>query len=347
MQLTTVATPQGKYPKIMTTTGACTKENYTDSKAGKKGEFHHYLGAVVVEIKGKKFHMRQLAACKDGSFIDLDTEYTPESVHPAPRAAALVLGDTHRAFTDRKVERATFGLDGMSLVLKPEYLVFHDLHDGYAENPHNSNHPLIKVAKADSGLHNVEKEIEQDYQWLWNVTLPGQKAVVVASNHDDFLARWIYNTDWRTLGSQAKFYLRTALNMVKSAEMTKNGAQWDDPLSFWLEWHNERADDPIDLRCLKVDESFMLHGIELGMHGHLGPNGARGSRNNLKKIGVKSVIGHGHGPGIEEGCTQVGTSSPLRLEYNHGPSSWLNAHCVIYANGKRSLLNIIDGQWRL
>jgi len=32
---------EGYVPKVMLTTGAVTQSNYTDSKAGKKGEFHH------------------------------------------------------------------------------------------------------------------------------------------------------------------------------------------------------------------------------------------------------------------------------------------------------------------
>src|ERR1700723_2020416 len=68
LQLKVVATPQGKYPKILTTTGACTVKNYTDTRAGKLGEFHHTLGAAVVEIDGPRFHLRQINASKNGSF---------------------------------------------------------------------------------------------------------------------------------------------------------------------------------------------------------------------------------------------------------------------------------------
>jgi hypothetical protein len=31
--------------------GAITKKNYTDSKSGKVGDFHHTFGFVIVEIK--------------------------------------------------------------------------------------------------------------------------------------------------------------------------------------------------------------------------------------------------------------------------------------------------------
>jgi len=59
------------------------------------------------------------------------------------------------------------------------------------------------------------------------------------------------------------------------------------------------------------------------------------------------VIGHTHSPGISEGCYQTGTSSLLKLGYTSGPSSWLNTHCSVYSNGKRSLISIIDGKWKL
>ena len=71
----------------------------------------------------------------------------------------------------------------------------------------------------------------------------------------------------------------------------------------------------------------------------------RGTRLNRRRIGAKTIIGHSHSPGIEEGCYQAGTSTNLRLEYNLGPSSWLNAHVVLYGNGKRAILPIIDGLW--
>jgi len=90
----------------------------------------------------------------------------------------------------------------------------------------------------------------------------------------------------------------------------------------------------------------MVGGIELGMHGNRGLNGSRGSIRNLRRIGVKSVIGHSHCPGIDEGCYQVGTSTRLRLDYNHGASSWLNAHGIVHADGKRQIVVIVDGNWR-
>lgn len=342
VQLTTIPTPQGRYPKILTTTGAVTVPNYTDSKAGKLGEFHHTLGAVAVDIIGKKFSMRQLNAEKDGSFIDLEVKYTSQGIEKAPRPLALVFGDTHRVQMDKFVEKVTFGKGGMVDQLNPENLVFHDLHDGYARNPHHRNDPFSEIAKRGVDMHRVRKEVEDDVEWLKQVC-EGRQGIIVPSNHDNFFARWIADTDWRRDPDNAEFYLETALEMVRSTKMTPGGTSVTDPFIHWV--NKLKGDAPIT--CLERDQSMFMSGVELGLHGDMGPNGARGTRNNLRRIGVKTIVGHSHSPGIEEGCYQTGTSTPLRLEYNLGPSSWLNCHCVLYANGKRSLLFIIDGEWRL
>jgi hypothetical protein len=51
VQMEMIPVLDGQKPKIMLTTGAITKKNYTDSKSGKVGDFHHTFGFVIVEIK--------------------------------------------------------------------------------------------------------------------------------------------------------------------------------------------------------------------------------------------------------------------------------------------------------
>lgn len=343
LQLEVVPVPAGKFPKIMTTTGAVTVPNYTDSKAGKLGEFHHRLGAVMVEVEGKRFYLRQISADRSGTFTDLDKVYSAEGVSDAPPAIGLVMGDTHVRFIDPKVKAATFGKGGIVDMLNPETLVWHDVLDGYSANPHHAGNPFIALAKQQSGLSNVRREVEETVKFLDRHT-QGRDSVVVSSNHDNFLARWVMSADWKHAGHEnASFYLETAMAMASSVHMDARGAAYVDPFKHWV----SRLSKNPHVRCLDTDESFALAGIECGMHGDRGPNGARGSIRNMRRLGSRVVIGHAHTPGINEGAYQTGTSTPLRLEYTQGPSSWLNAHVVIYASGKRSLLFIIDGEWRL
>jgi hypothetical protein len=155
------------------------------------------------------------------------------------------------------------------------------------------------------------------------------------------MARWIRESDWRDDPENAEVYLETALAMVRSTKMSDGGTEHIDPFNYWVKKLG------LDAELLRGDESKMIADIEVGMHGHEGPNGARGNIKSFSRIGVKSMVGHSHTPGICEGCYQVGTSTRLRLEYNSGPSSWMNTHGVIYANGKRTLINIINGKWCL
>lgn len=343
MQLVSIPVPTGRFPKIITTTGACTRQNYTDTKAGKIGAFHHFLGAIIVEISGPKFHIRQVNADRtDGSFTDLATHYTEKGARPAPPALGLVLGDTHVRVTDPDVDRATFGKGGMVETLEPQTLVFHDLIDGETVNPHEVGDPFIAEAKRVAGRQDVRKEVVEVVEFV-NTRAKGRQAVIVDSNHHDFLRRWIVRTDWRQDLKNARFYLETAQAMLRSAEMTPGGARYGDPFAYWV----SKLGAGSNVRCLGPDESFKLADVECGMHGDDGPNGARGTIKNLARLGSKSISGHTHTPGIEEGAYQVGTSSMRRLAYQRGPSSHLNAHCVVYATGKRALLLVIEGRWKL
>jgi hypothetical protein len=343
LHLKAVPTPSNRMAKILTTTGACTVANYTDTRAGRIGEFHHSLSAVLVEIDGSKFHLRQLHFDRTtGTCTDLDTRYSDhDTTEPAPRALALVMGDTHVEYVDPDVVNATFGPGGIVEVTRPEHLVWHDLLDGYACNPHHAGNPFNMVAKRRGNTDDVRAEVERAIDFVHYRTPYDTQSVVVASNHDDFLRRWIISNDWRKDPVNAEFYLETALAMVKGTQLGTGGTEYPCPFAYWL---NKAASDRV--RSLGMDESFVLGGVELGMHGDAGPNGARGSIKNLRRIGIRSIIGHSHSPGIDEGTYQTGTSTRLRLEYNHGPSGWINAHCLLNADGKRQLIIVVDGDWR-
>lgn len=342
-QLKSIATPSNKMAKILTTTGACTLKNYTDSKTGKIGSFHHTFAAVIVEVRGKSFFLRQLNFDrKTESFTDLDTRYYADRAVKAPRPLALVQGDTHVDFIDPEVDKATHGEGGMVPVLRPRHLLWGDVLDAYTVNPHHNGNPFNAIAKMQSGRSSVEDEVRRACQHVRKRTQGDTVSVIIPANHDDMLRRWIIAHDWRTNPVNAEFYLKAALEMVRGTRMTEMGTEYPSPFPMVF----PSMVDMKGIRLLKPDESFTLAGIELSMHGDRGPNGSRGSIRNLRRIGVKSIVGHSHSPGIEEGCYQVGTSTHLRLEYNGGPSSWLNAHCVLHEDGKRQLVIIVNGRWR-
>lgn len=341
MQLKTIPTPSNRMAKILTTTGACTVENYTDSRAGRIGEFHHSIAALIVETKGPYFWIRQLHYSKDGSVTDLATKYTENTVGPAPRALAVGMGDTHVDYIDPRVYAGTFDRGGLLELVRPQYLIYADLLDGYACNPHHKKNPFNRIAKQRSGKDDVKAEVTRAIEFVRKNTPKETRAIIQASNHNDFLRRWVIENEWREDPVNADFYLRTALVVSQSTKMGLGGMEHVDPFAYWF-----RLAAVPNSTVLDLDQSFSVAGIELGMHGDMGPNGARGSIKNLRRIGTKSIIFHSHAPGIDEGCYQAGTSTRLRLEYNHGASGWLNAHVVLNADGKRQLVVFVDGEFR-
>lgn len=350
LQFKTVPTVEGSHPKINTTTGACTIESYSDTALGAIGEFHHTLGAALLEFgsDGTTFHLRQLNASKDtGEFIDAgtNTHYSAGGYKKAARAAALVLGDWHKDFTLPAVEAATFGRGGMVEVLQPRVIAWHDLSDFYSVNPHHEGNFLIKNAKVAAGRMDARAELERACQYVIDHTPPDTQSIIVPSNHNDFLSRWVLNNDPRVLiGDNLDLWCETVLAMKRSAKITLRGAEYVDAFVYWAKRFFQGYPNII---VLERGDSYVVEGVELGLHFDKGPNGARGSLQNLRRIGVKVMGGHGHGPGIDEGGYQVGTATGP-LEYGIGaPSGWLNTHGSIDALGKRCLLSIINDQWRL
>lgn len=352
LELTTIPTPQSKLPKILTTTGSCTKPNYLPGKAGKKGEFHHTFGAAVVELKGDVFHLRQINAVRDGTFMELAgpkkhaTKYTPTGVEQGG-VVSLIMGDNHLEFADPDVFRATFKhKTGILDQLKPKYLVWHDLHDFYSRLHHHIFEPFINYVKHIVGTDDVEAMLDKTFATIDQINFdrPWLKNIFVPSNHPDALAKWVKRADWKSDPRNAKFLLRTALAMLDGSKWTEIGAETIDPFAYWA---TKKLRTAGMVKFLTRDEGFMVKGVDVGHHGDDGPNGSRGTRKAFGKIGVKTVIGHSHSPGIDDGVYQVGTNGLLRVEWMRGCSSWLHTDCVIYDNGKRTLLNIIYGNWRI
>ena len=75
-------------------------------------------------------------------------------------------------------------------MLNPRLLVWHDLLDSYAVNPHHAGNPFNAIVKQRTGRDDAFKE-ERALQFLQKHTCKGRFSVVVPSNHNDFLTRWI------------------------------------------------------------------------------------------------------------------------------------------------------------
>lgn len=340
--LQSIATQQGKHAKLLATTGSLTVPNYTNTKLGKKGEKNHCFGAVVIEKDKTMFHMRHLHALNDGSFIDLNKEYKHGEEHDAPPAEALVLGDLHSWWMDDKVDKATFGPDtkkqkSIYNTVQPKRTILHDVIDSYSISHHHG--PFEKFTKTMNQKNSIHEELQDAFDYIRR-RIPND-VYIVSSNHDDHIRRWIEETNWKEDPVNAEFYLETALHMVSTSSLTQGGASIENPFIYWA---NKLKSS--NVKALYPDESLQIFNVELALHGHNGPNGSRGSPLGLSKIGTRAIVGHYHQPVWKNGLLSVGTSTVLNMSYATGPSSWINSHVVLYANGQCSHIHIIDGQWR-
>lgn len=330
VQLETIPILEGNIPKLMLTTGACTIKNYTDSKAGKKGEFHHILGCVIVEIKNSEiFFVRHITATDDGNFRDLNTRVFDGKVSKVKKISAAILGDIHFGQHDSKILDKTLEVFKS---LKPEHIVLHDVFDGLSINHHELKDPFIQYQREIDGSNSLKGEIESMLEGLEK--FKEYNVIVVRSNHDDFLDRWLKSTDWRKAGT-----FKNSLEYMEYTSLLLKGQAPKGVIPYII---NQRFPK---FKTLGRSDSFVVKGWELGQHGDIGSNGSRGSLVQFRKLNTKIVIGHYHSPGRKDGALAVGTSTKLRVNYNLGPSGWLHSHVFIHEDGKAQHINFINGEF--
>lgn len=331
--------------KFLYTTGACTLRNYVQKKAGLKAEHHHAYGALVVEVDvSGDWFVRQLRATEDGSFQDLETQVTDGKISEGHDVEAVHWGDVHVAQIDPTVVQVNWGAGGIMDTLQPRYQFLHDTLDFRSRNHHDAKDPFEQFRKWARGQESVRAEVEQVAAFLSNVAGRAYcKTVVVDSNHDSALLRWLKEADFKTDPVNAEFYLK-AQKMVFQA--IARGDKGEALLPRLLRQMGVSR----DVKFLTTDESFVIckraGGIECGMHGHLGPNGSRGSPRAFSRMGRRVNTGHTHSAGIIDDAFTAGTCSLLKMNYNRGPSSWSHSHIVVYKSGSRAILTCWKGKWR-
>lgn len=342
-----VASGKAEPTKINYTTGTVTQRNYIQKKAGMKAEFHHGYGAVLVEVDSDgNWFVRQLNADTTGTIYDLDIMASEGTVTMGHDIEGISWGDIHGDQLEDDMRELCWGADGILDTLKPAYQFFHDVVDFRARNHHDRLDPHRQFAKFVDGCDDVEAEIQRVSDFLWDAERDWCQSVVVDSNHDNAMTRWLKESDYRFDPVNAIYFLEAQLTFYRELR------QPDPDAAFHLiEWALWRADCPSEVRFLREDESFVIchehgGGIECGMHGHLGPNGSRGTPNGLKRLGRKANTGHTHSAGIHDGLYVAGVLGKLDQGYNVGPSSWSHSSVVTYPNGKRCILTIWNGKWR-
>jgi hypothetical protein len=278
-----------------------------------------------------------LNADHQGNFYDLDELFTPTEVIPNQKALSVTLGDEHVKWLLPNVRTATF-TDPKSIIntLKPEFIIRHDIVDGYAGSHHHKDYKT-QYSKFYHGDDDYRRELQEVADHI-NATTPdwATSYIVKDSNHHHHIEQWLDKADDRLdhvnadLISEMRTMLRAAIREGDSRDI----------FELWL-----RPKLTVNVLFLDPDVPCMIGGVDHSQHGHKGANGARGSAKGFARTTHKATIGHSHSAHIVKSVYQVGKSCGV-LEYESGLSSHTNTHCVQYPNGKRTLVDILGNDWR-
>jgi hypothetical protein len=337
-RLKMVATSAMKLPHAIMTTGAITNPNYETTRymserTAVMAKEDHVMGGLIVEVADDQmYHFRQVQFDKDGSFIDLGTQFCADGTYKKVKAVSLTPGDWHSGETDPNAANAW--KEVMTLI-NVDDLVLHDSFNGMSINHHEWNHNVTRAMLAKEDKLNLEKEGKEFIADLQSLSNYAKRVVIVKSNHDEFLDRYL----------QEGRYIKDAQNFYLSHKLVVAMCEGHDPLRYFAEMLGLPKSDKF--KWLSRDEDFKIAGIEHGAHGDKGANGAKGSLIAMENAYGKSNTGHAHTSEILRDQFRAGTSTHLRLSYNKGASSWVHSGILTYPNGSRQLVHVIKGKWKL
>lgn len=361
--------PGHNNPKAIMTSGAVTQPNYAVDKLGQQdrtGEIataEHTYGAIVVEFEGKDaFHFRQLGAGSKGMFYDIDPIHggarlftATGNSHQKDAVDTIVCGDMHLGKTDPVVYNGTFkGKTSMASALRPANFVLHDLFDCESASHWDVVQAVRRAYKAYRGWDNLQLELDDAIKELaWMKKNTSATIHVIASNHNEFVARYVNGMNW----------LKDNINMIPSAKLLlgmfedlvsrnpeKNEARPIDPVSLYINKHLpdiQTHDRQSMLLLPKLPHYMEKKQLLLSMHGDIGPKGGRtASLDIFRDMNQRMIIAHGHSAQILGPIWRVGTSTYRKAPYVNNPkTAWTNTHAIVFKNGQRMLINFYKGKW--
>lgn len=348
--------------KFNWSTGAVTQRNYIQKAAGIKAEPGHSYGGVLVEITSDgNWWVRQLHIDGNGHVYDVGPGSGRESrqavrvvdgiVYQDAEVDTITWADIHESEMDAWVRQLGWGIKepGVSTVqnmldeLRPRRQVMHDVFSMRSRGHHDMKDFHTMFAKYVDGNDSVEDEVKSLATFLRESHRPWCKTIVVPSNHDRHLNRWLKEEDPRKDLKNARYHMHLQSALLSAIEAR-------DRRFNVLEYALREKGIPDDILFLMMDESYVIcrdvdGGIECALHGDLGPNGSRGSTRGLTKLGRAVNKGHDHTAAIRENVYSVGACS-TDFSYTMGPSSHSVSHIVTFPNGRRQIITMWDGRWR-
>lgn len=352
-------------------TPTLTALNFIDSKTGKISEYEADFGAILVQVdhEGIAFIYQIEANKKDYSIYFRNLSVKNGILSQNSRPEAIVFGDIHAVnLTEQKV-KSIWGVGGLVNSLNPRYQVMHDVLDQYACNHHHEGDDILGFVKHHSKTNNLHEELKQLGEFL-NLASVYSKVIVVESNHDNALMRYLKRVDVRkdyensviaskmlsdlivytaymqNLPFEPQSYsmeVATKIGLYKKlhefSEIKKSSMFIEYVMKYYFDVEYE------SVLFLSTDDELDFEGVFIPYHGDKGVNGSRGSA-SLRKVPSKMVYGHSHSSHIRGKQWCVGVTSDIEnFDYISGASSWSPSHCLIHEGGSRCMLLERNGKY--
>jgi hypothetical protein len=347
-----VASMPDEATKFNYATGTVTQRNYIQKRTGIIAEQHHGYGAALIEVDdGGNWWVRQLEIGPNDEIMDVGPDgysgiYVQLGEVSAKKVVAgITWGDFHAVGMEPWVKELAWGDGGMLDTVGCRWQFMGDVFSMRARNPHEEHNFHRTYEKYANEEDSVEGEIELTADSLSYALRDWCETIVVQSNHDDHLTRWLNESDFRKDPINARYFCELQAKLLRAYDKgDKDFNILEQALKAVTIYISE-------IRFLGHDESYVIlkevdgKGIECALHGHRGTNGARGSTQNLAKLGRRVTKAHDHQATIRGNVHSVGTCC-LTESYAKGPGSWSVAHSLAYENGCRTLITMWNNKWR-
>lgn len=323
------ATGNNTIPKIIYSTGCITKPEYLNNRIGKIALDDHEIGGLILEIKGNKFFVREVQVNpEDGSIIDLGERFYPSGKVERERAEFINIGDEHSGHHTPKIRKT---LKDILKHLRPKKVGRNDLFDGTSVSHHLKGKYYTRYDLPEC-FHNLKNELKVAKEVafdIFEVLESDCKVYMLNSNHHDFLDQYL---------DQARYIGDNRINYELAHRMVVMKLDGKLPLKEYLDPEGK-------MEWLDPYQDLYIEGFQVNAHGHMGPDGARGSNVNLEKVYGKVMKAHDHKVAKRYGLVSCGHFSANRHGYNKGPSTWLKGLGVLYKSGQVQTITVIDNEW--
>lgn len=306
-------------------TGTCSKPIYNKNITGTINSNNNKIGGLIVEIENDKtFYIRNIEWI-NGYFVDLNKAYYKDRVENI-EAEALVAGDLH--LSGDEDDKSLELLHKEIKLLKAKRLVIHDFCSHNTINHHEQNN-WIKMAKLTNKFHSLQDEHKYTAQKFNEFVkdIKNVEFIVVKSNHDRWLHKYLGNRNWWIKDDCNAFYAHTLCGYALLGL---------DPFEQTMRTF---LDKDINIKFLQGGETYIVADTELSLHGDIGNNGGIATLRSLELSAGKCIIGHSHQPRVGFYGMQVGTNTKMDLGYNStGGSSWHNGNVSLYKDSHKQML---------